>query len=318
MVKLGVMIEAQEGLTWERWERIVNAADRLGFDSVWRSDHLYSVMGIHARETLALTPSLTAVPLWSDRLTFGQLVSPVSFRNPVHLAFEAAALDRLSNGRYVFGIGAGWNESEHRAFGFLLLSLKKRFDRFEEAILLIKQLWSGAPVTFEGEYYQLDGAQAAFTPRDPAGVPFLIGGSGERRTLRLVAEHAAEWNMTPMPPEQYQRKAEILREHCLAVGRDPASIRHSIMLTHLMGRDQAELRERAQRLIEITGRQAGPDEVLDTMRAGGRLVGTPDEVVAQLRDWETRGIERVMLQTLDMDDIPVLELIAAEIMPQVS
>lgn len=318
MVKLGVMIEGQEGLNWERWRKIVDAADRLGFDSVWRSDHLYSVMGRYERETVALIPSLTAVPLWSNRLTFGQLVSPVSFRNPVHLAYDAAALDRLSNGRYVFGIGAGWNESEHRAFGFGLPPMKERFDRFEEAIQLIKQLWSGAPVSFEGEYYHLDGAQAALTPSRPSGVPLLIGGSGERRTLRLVAEYADEWNMTPMPPDAYQRKAEILAEHCLAVGRDPGAIRHSIMLTHLIGRDQAELRGRAQRLKAITGRPGEPDEILDTMRAGGRIVGTPDEVVEQIRNWEARGIERIMLQTLDMDDIAVLELIADEIMPHVS
>jgi len=318
MVKLGVMIEGQEGLNWERWRRIVDAADRLGFDSVWRSDHLFSVMGRFERETVALTPSLTAVPLWSERLTFGQLVSPVSFRNPVHLAYDAAALDRLSNGRYVFGIGAGWNESEHHAFGFPLLTKKQRFDRFEEAIKLIKLLWTGERVRFEGEYYQLDGAQAAFTPSDPAGVPMLIGGSGEKRTLRMVAEHAAEWNMTPMPPDAYQQKAEVLRQHCVDVGRDPNTIRHSIMLTHVIGRDQAELRERAARLKEITGRSGTPDEILETMRAGGRIVGTPDEVVAQMRDWQARGISRIMLQTLDMDDIPVLELIAAEVMPHVS
>lgn len=318
MLKLGVMIEGQEGLNWERWRRIVEAADRLGYDSVWRSDHLFSVMGRHERETVALIPSLTAVPIWSDRLTFGQLVSPVSFRNPVHLAYDAVALDRLSNGRHVFGIGAGWNVVEHRAFGFQLLPLKERFDRFEEAIRLIKLLWTGEPVSFDGEYFQLDDARAALTPSRPSGVPLLIGGGGERRTLRMVAEHADEWNMTPMPPEEYQRKAEILREHCRAVGRDPDTIRHSIMLTHLMGRDEHELRERARRLIEITGRQGTVDDVLANMRAGGRLVGTPDEVVAQMRDWEARGIKCIMLQTLDMDDIAVLELIASEIMPHVS
>jgi alkanesulfonate monooxygenase SsuD/methylene tetrahydromethanopterin reductase-like flavin-dependent oxidoreductase (luciferase family) len=146
----------------------------------------------------------------------------------------------------------------------------------------------------------------------------LIGGSGERRTLRLVAEHADEWNVTPRPPDDYQRKAEILVEHCLAVGRDPGAIRHSIMLTHLIGRDQAEVRRRAQRLKEITGRPDAVDEILDNMRAGGRIVGTPDEVIEQIRDWDTRGIERIMLQTLDMDDIAVLELIADEVMPHVN
>src|SRR5690606_11819830 len=113
MAKLGVMIEGQEGLNWERWNRIVDAAENLGFDSVWRSDHLFSVMGAPERETLSLWPSLTAVGSSTSRIEFGQLVSPTTFRNPVHLAFDAVALDHLSEGRFFLGVGAGWNEREH-------------------------------------------------------------------------------------------------------------------------------------------------------------------------------------------------------------
>src|SRR5690606_33511122 len=232
-MKLGVMIEGQEGLNWERWQRIVEAADRLGFDSVWRSDHLYSVMGRYERETVALIPSLTAVALWSQRLIFGQLVSPVSFRHPVHLAYDAAALDRLSNGRYTFGIGAGWNESEHRAFGFPLPPLKERMDRFEEALKVITLLWSGERGDFKGEHYQLDMAQAAFTPAG-GKARILIGGSGEKRTLRLVAEYADEWNATATPPEEYERKVEVLAQHCRAAGRDIDQIERSMMLAHVV------------------------------------------------------------------------------------
>jgi F420-dependent oxidoreductase-like protein len=317
-MKLGVMIEAQEGLNWERWRRIVDSADRLGFESVWRSDHLYSVMGRHERETLALAPSLTAVALWSERLVFGQLVSPVSFREPVHLAYEAAALDRLSNGRYVFGIGAGWNESEHRAFGFRLPPLKERFDRLEEALKLITLLWSGERVDFDGTYYQLDMAQAALTPENGrAGM--LIGGGGERRTLRLVAEYADEWNITPTTPDDYNRKVEVLEGHCRDIGRDPAEIQRSIMLSHVIGRDEQELHERARKLMAITGREGqDAEQVLQAMRERGLLVGTPDEVVELIHQRASQGIQRIMLQTLDMDDIPVLELIAAEIMPRVA
>ncbi len=317
-MKLGVMIEGQEGLNWERWKNIVDSTDQLGFESVWRSDHLYSVMGKHERETLALTPSLTAVPLWSDRLVFGQLVSPVSFREPVHLAYEAATLDKLSDGRYMFGIGAGWNESEHRAFGFRLPPLKERFDRFEESLKLITLLWSGERVDFQGEYYQLDMAQAALTPTD-GKAQILIGGGGERRTLRLVAEYADEWNVTPTPPDVYNHKVNVLERHCADVGRDPSEITKSIMLSHVIGRDEQELHERARKLMAITGREdQEPAEVLDGMRERGLLVGTPDEVVESIKIREDQGLDRIMLQTLDMDDIAVLELIATEIMPRVS
>jgi F420-dependent oxidoreductase-like protein len=317
-MKLGVMIEGQEGLNWGRWKTIVDSADRLGYESVWRSDHLYSVMGQYERETLALTPSLTAVPLWSDRLVFGQLVSPVSFREPVHLAYEAAALDRLSEGRYMFGIGAGWNEDEHRAFGFRLPPLKERMDRFEEALKLITLLWSGERVDFQGEYYQLDMAQAALKPID-GKAKILIGGGGEKRTLRLVAEYADEWNVTPVTAEVFDHKVSVLEQHCADVGRNIDEIEKSIMLTHVIGRDEQELNERARRLMVITGRDGqDPAEILDGMRERGLLIGTPDEIVASIKMREAQGIDRIMLQTLDMDDIDVLELIAEEIMPQVS
>jgi F420-dependent oxidoreductase-like protein len=317
-MKLGVMIEGQEGLNWERWRRIVDAADRLGYESVWRSDHLYSVMGKYERETLALVPSLTAVALWSERLVYGQLVSPVSFREPVHLAYEAATLDRLSNGRYTFGIGAGWNESEHRAFGFRLPPLKERMDRFEEALKVITLLWSGERVDFQGEHYRLDLAQAALTPRG-GRAPILIGGGGERRTLRLVAEYADEWNVTPTAPADYERKVAALERHCRDVGRDSSEITRSIMLSHVIGRDEQELRDRAVKLMAITGREGQDvDQVLQGMRERGLLVGTPDEVVESIEMRGRQGIERIMLQTLDMDDIPALELIASEIMPRVA
>lgn len=317
-MKLGVMIEGQEGLNWNRWKTIVDSADRLGFESVWRSDHLYSVMGRYERETLALTPSLTAVPLWSDRLVFGQLVSPISFRDPVHLAYDAATLDRLSHGRYMFGIGAGWNESEHRAFGFRLPPLKERFDRLEESLKLITLLWSGERVDFKGEYYQLDMAQAALTPTD-GKAKILIGGGGEKRTLRLVAEYADEWNVTPVPADVFAHKVSVLEQHCADVGRDPNEITKSIMLSHVIGEDEAELHERARRIMAITGREdQDPAEVLAGMRERGLLVGTPDEVIESIKMREEQGIDRIMLQTLDMDDIDVLGLIAREILPQVS
>ncbi|MEZ4523517.1 MAG: TIGR03560 family F420-dependent LLM class oxidoreductase [Thermomicrobiales bacterium] len=317
-MKLGVMIEGQEGLNWERWENIVGNADRLGFDSVWRSDHLYSVMGKYERETLALVPSLTAVPIWSDRLIFGQLVSPISFREPVHLAYEAATLDKLSDGRYMFGIGAGWNESEHRAFGFRLPPLKERMDRLEESLKLITLLWSGERVDFQGEYYQLDMARAALTPTG-GKANILIGGGGEKRTLRLVAEYADEWNVTPTPPDVYDHKVEVLEQHCKDVGRNPSEITKSIMLSHIIGADEKELEERARNYMAITGREdSDPSEVMNGMRERGLLVGTPDEVIESIKMREAQGIDRIMMQTMDMDDMAVLELIANEIMPEVS
>ena len=156
---LGVMIEGQEGLTWERWHALTDSAENLGFDSLWRSDHLFSVMGESQRETLALWPSLTAAALRTSRIKLGQLVSPTTFRHPIHLASDAVALDQLSEARFILGVGAGWNVGEHEAFGFDLRPLKDRMDRFEESLKVITGLWTGEPFSFSGKHFQLDNAR---------------------------------------------------------------------------------------------------------------------------------------------------------------
>lgn len=319
-MKLGVMIEGQEGLTWERWRRIIDTADRLGFDSVWRSDHLFSLSGPSDRDCIALWPSLLEVANRSDRLTFGQLVSPVSFRDPVHLAIDSVAADELSGGRYIFGIGAGWNVPEHEAFGFPLLDLKDRFDRFEEALEVITLLWSGEKVDYDGKYYRLRGAQSRPTPTRGTKVPTLIGGGGEKRTLRMVAKYADEWNITPTTVPDYEHKLEVLKRHCDDLGRDPDTITRSVMLGHLIGRNESELRQRASVFKTIFQAMADldADEIISRYRDRGMLVGSPEEIVEQIQARKAQGVERIMLQTHDQTDMEALELFASEVMPHIA
>lgn len=320
MVKLGVMIEGQEGLTWDRWRTIVDTADRLNFDSVWRSDHLFSLTGPSDRACIALWPSLQDVAYRSDRLQFGQLVSPVTFRNPVHLAIDAVALDELSGGRFMLGVGAGWNEPEHKAFGFPLPPLKQRMDRFEEALKVITLLWTGEKLSFDGEYYQLDGAQSRPVPTRGDKVPMMIGGGGEKRTLRLVAEYADEWNITPATREVYAHKLDVLKQHCDNVGRDVGDIRRSIMLGHLIGRTDDDLRQRASVFREVFTAMADlePDEIISRYRERGMLVGTPEQIIEEIKLRAEQGIERIMLQTHDQTDMEALELFASDVMPHIS
>ncbi len=324
-MRLGLMVEGQEDVTWERWLRIVDLAEALGFDSLWRSDHLFSVVGAAERASLALWPSLTAVALRTRRIRFGQLVSPVTFRHPVELAQHAVALDHLSGGRYVLGIGAGWFEREHRAFGFPLPETRERMARFEEALHVIRLLWSGEPVRYEGRYFRLEDAVLRPRPLRPEGIPIMIGGGGERRTLRLVAEFASEWNPGFTDPDSFRRKDERLREYCLSLGRDPGSIRRTLMAGYVIGRNEEELRRRAMRLQDyLTGEQPlyftrryGPDEFLTELRKRWWFVGRPAEIVEQLRAWEALGVELVMMQTLDLDDTDQIELLAREVLPHV-
>ncbi len=319
MVRLGVMIEAQEGLTWDRWSRIVETADQNNFDSVWRSDHLFSVMGITDRDQLSLWPSLTLVAARDSKLEFGALVSPTTFRHPVMLAKDAVALDNLSNGRFWLGVGAGWNEREHRSFGFPLPPLKERMDRLEEAIEIIKLLWTGNVVSYAGEQFRLDDAQMRPVPVNSGGVPMMIGGSGEKRTLRMVAKFADEWNATASTVEDYRHKVDVLERHCREVGRDSSEIARSLMLGHIIGADDSELRERAGRIQKIVPSLQGlsPDEILQRMRERGWLVGTPDEIVEDIRSRADLGVSRIMLQTHDQEDMSALQLFASAVMPKI-
>ena len=318
-MRLGVMIEGQEGITWDKWMHVIELTDRLGFDSLWRSDHLFSVMGVSDRPALALWPSLAVVPLESKLLQFGQLVSPTTFREPVHLAQDAVSLDRLSGGRYWLGLGAGWNVGEHEAFGFALPPLKDRMDRLEEALEVITLLWSGERVSYDGRFFQLHDAQMQPTPLNGKRVPLMLGGSGEKRLLNMVARFADEWNATSMPAESYAHKVSVLDDHCRRVGRDPQTIARSLMLSYIIGSTKDELRARATWLGKFVPslKDRSPDEILKARRDNGSLVGTPDEIVEQLGELNKLGVSRVMLQTLDVEDDRALQLMAKEVMPRV-
>lgn len=235
------------------------------------------------------------------------------------MARNAAALDRLSDGRFDLGVGAGWNEVEHRAFGIPFPPFRERFGRLDEAIQVIQRLHTGDRVSLYGRYYQLHDAVCRPTPARPGGVRLVIGGKS-RRALQIVAAYADEWNVTSMTPQEYEALQPTLERFCADAQRDPRAIERTIMLAHLVGRDEAELRERARRMQQIIPTlQEVPVEALpDRLRARNWLVGTPDEVVERIKAWEAVGMQGIMLQTLDQDDIDALELFAQEVLPRVS
>jgi F420-dependent oxidoreductase-like protein len=311
-MKVGVMVEGQEGLTWDRWFRIAGAVETLGLESLWRSDHFFSVMGRTERDSLEAWTSLTALAQRTKRITFGPLVSPMTFRHPALLARMAAAVDLLSEGRLVLGVGAGWNEDEHAAYGITLPPLKERMDRLEEGINVIRALWKGGPVDLAGQYYPLHGATALPRPRQPAGPPLLIGGDGEVRLLAIVARYADEWNSHAPGPEAYRAKRKKLEEHCRTVGRDPDQIRRSWMGGLLIAQDKDGLQQRARWFKNfMTALQDVPvDRVLEVLRSKSWLVGTPEEIAAQLSEWSAAGVQRVMLQYYDLDDMDSLGMLA--------
>ena len=306
------MLEGQEGLTWERWFAIADRVESLGLDSLSRSDHFFSLMGHPERPALECWTSLTALAQRTQRIRFGPLVSPMTFRHPAMLARMAAAVDLLSNGRLVVGLGAGWNDAEHQAFGIALPPLKERFDRLEEGIAVIKALWSGGPVDLEGRYYPLRHAAAYPRPLQRPAPPVLIGGDGEIRLLRIVAKDADEWNSHAPGPEVYKVKRAKLEEHCRAVGRDPHQIHRSWMGGILIGRDPNEVAEKGRWMQSFLSALSGvpPDAAPNELRRRSWIVGTPDQVASQLQAWSALGIERVMFQWYNLDDLDGLGLLA--------
>ena len=312
-MRVGIMIEGQEGLTWERWWRLAQAAEDLGYESLCRSDHLTGLGGESRRPSLETWVSLTALATRTRRIRFGPMVSPLTFYHPAILAKMAAAIDALAGGRFDLGIGAGWNEHEHATFGIPFPPLKERMDRLECGARVIRALEAPEPVTLDQPYYPLKKAESY--PRPPGGrLRIVIGGRGEKRTLRMVAEFADEWNVTRLDVEGYRAKRQVLAEHCRAVQRDPETIARSLMIPLAIGRDAAEVARRVANARAIF--PALPDGEA-AWRAAGFLAGSPAQVVEDLKRWDGAGLQRVLLQMLDQEDIGALELFAREVLPRV-
>lgn len=303
-MKLAVMLEGQDGLTWERWQRWARAVEDLGFAGLYRSDH-FTNANPPALDSLELWTSLTWLAANSRRIEFGPLVTPVSFRHPVFTARTAKDVNDLSGGRLRLGVGAGWQAHEHEMFGFDLLPVPERVARLEEGLEVITRLLrSDRPVSFAGRYYRLQDAVLLPRPARPGGPPVVIGGNGEKATLPLAARFADEWNAVLVPPERFARLNARLSELLQAQGRDPASVRRTMMNNLTYARDEAEL----NRLLR------GRDR--DKLRASGVIVGTPGDVADQLGALAAAGVETIMLQWLEQDDFDRLEHFAARVLPQ--
>jgi F420-dependent oxidoreductase-like protein len=300
MTEIAIMIEGQNGLTWDRWQRLAPLVEDLGFDGLYRSDHF----------TNPQPPDLASLECWvslvwlannTERIEFGPLVSPVSFRDPVFLARMGKDVSDLSGGRLILGLGAGWEEREHTNFGYDLLDVPERFDRFEEALQVITGLLrSDTPTDYQGHYYQLHDAILLPRPATEGQPPILIGGSGPQRTLPLAARYADEWNGVFVTPARFAELNNILDELLEENLRKPKSVRRSLMTGLAFGTGEKGVK----RMAEMYG--APPDE----LRQRGIIVGTGSEVADRIAQYGEAGAQRVMLQWLDVDNLGGLEALA--------
>jgi len=302
MSEIAINIEGQNGLNWPRWKRLVRAVEDLGFRALTRSDH-YTNADPPDMDSLELWVSLTWLADNTNRIEFGPLVSPVSFRHPTMTTRMATAVDDLSGGRLVLGIGAGWQEREHHNYGWDLLDVPARFQRFEEGLQVISLLLNNRePVQFEGQFYQLRDAILLPRPHRPGGPPILIGGNGEKRTLPLVAKYADEWNGVFISARRYAQLNAQLDALLVKERRNVADVRRSLMTGIVWGKTESEVEAK----LEGRDRQ----ELLER----GLLVGTLDEIADQVDVLDEAGVERLMIQWLDLDDIKGLEALAAKLL----
>jgi F420-dependent oxidoreductase-like protein len=309
-MRLRIFTEPQQGADYATLLRVAKAAEDLGFDGFFRSDHylkMGSVSGLPGPTDAWVT--LGGLAVQTERIRLGTLVSPVTFRYPGPLAVTVAQVDQMSGGRVELGIGAGWFDAEHHAYGVPFPDLGDRFTMLDEQLAVITGLWQtpeGERFTFSGKHYSVTDSPALPKPAQRPRPPVIIGGGGQKRTPRLAATYADEYNAAFDRVPGTQAAFDRVRDAVGNAGRPESSMIYSAAQVVCCGRNAGEIGRRAAAI----GREA------DEMRENG-LAGTPDEIVAKIGEFAAIGAERVYLQVLDLDDIDHLELIATEVLPAV-
>jgi F420-dependent oxidoreductase-like protein len=278
-MRVCLMIEGQEGVTWDQWRALAATAEAAGFDALFRSDHYMSLGGAPGRGSLDAWSTINALAPLTTTLRLGTLVSPVTFRHPSVLARAVVTADHVSGGRVELGMGAGWHEGEHRAFGFPFESMPDRFDRLAEQVEVVHRSWGREPFDFDGRFYRLEGADPLPKPVQEPHPPLILGGAAGPRAAALAARWADEYNMVFATVEECRERGERIAAACREIGREPIPL-------SLMGDFWADL--------------------------------DPDVLVERLREYEAAGVERVMLQHLRHEDLAPVELIGREVIPAVA
>jgi F420-dependent oxidoreductase-like protein len=308
--KLRIFTEPQQGGSYEDLLRVAKHAETTGYDAFFRSDHylkMGDVSGLPGPTDAWVT--LGGLARETSRLRLGTLMTAGTFRLPGPLAISVAQVDQMSGGRIELGLGSGWYEQEHTAYGIPFPPLKERFDRYAEQLEIITGLWDtaeGETYSFDGEHYQLSESPALPKPVQSPRPPVLIGGGGKKRTPRLAARFADEFNLPFVDIDTAAAQFDRVDAACAAIGRDSGEIVRSAAMVLCVGENEGQLARRA----EAIGRE------VDELRANG-LAGTPAEVVDKIGTWRERtGITRAYLQVLDLSDLDHLDLVADQVAPQ--
>jgi alkanesulfonate monooxygenase SsuD/methylene tetrahydromethanopterin reductase-like flavin-dependent oxidoreductase (luciferase family) len=282
MMRVSLMIEGQEGVTWEQWLALARAAEEANLEGLFRSDHYRSIMRGDPAGSLDAWATLAGLAAATTTLRLGTMVSPVTFRRVSVLAKLVTTVDHISNGRVELGIGAGWFESEHEAYGFKFPPTKERLDELDRQLEELTRQWTEAPDIWP-------------KPVQQPHPPIIVGGTAKPRTVRAAVRFADEYNTVFASVDEARERKRILDDAARAAGREP--LRFSLMIGCVVGRDEGELQERLAQFKKISGEDAPP------------ISGTVDQVVARLREYEQVGVERVMLQHLVHEDVEMVSVL---------
>jgi F420-dependent oxidoreductase-like protein len=310
---LRIFVEPQQGASYERQLAVAQVAEEQGFDAFFRSDHLLAIGGQPMENEGGLPGptdswvTLGAIARETSTIRLGTMVTSVTFRQPGMLAMTVAQVDEMSNGRVELGLGTGWYGDEHLAYGIPFGTTGERFEKLEEQLEIITGMWRcpiDSQYSFEGQHYTVVGSPALPKPAQAGGPPVIIGGWGAKRTPRLAATYAAEYNVPFSPVAAFREQCDRVREACTKAGRDPESMIFSVAQVICCGEDDGEVSRRA----EVIGRS------VEDLRENA-IAGTPAQVLDTLAAFAEAGAERVYLQTLDMTDLDHVRLVGEQVLP---
>jgi F420-dependent oxidoreductase-like protein len=308
------MIEGQEGVSWTQWLAVARACEEHGIPALFRSDHYLNLDGAHPeRGSLDAWGTLNALAAVTSVLRLGTLVSPATFRHPSLLAKLVATADQVSEGRIELGLGAGWHEREHEAYGFPFPPTRVRMDVLEEQLEVVLGNWADSPFSFAGEHYTLQNLDAQPKPVQRPHPPLIMGGAAGPRSAALAARYADEYNTAFPSLDEVRQRAARIGEACERAGREPMPF--SIMTGVTIGADPAELRDRVRSVSRLRGDDA---DALLAHPPRGWVLGTLDEATEQLLALRDAGVSRVMCQHLVHDDLDAVALLGRELAPRVA
>jgi F420-dependent oxidoreductase-like protein len=299
-MRICLMIEGQEGVTWDEWVALARAAEDAGLEGLFRSDHYSAIIRLVAGALDAWT-TLAGLAALTERIRLGTMVSPSTFRHPSVLARMATTVDHISGGRVELGMGAGWYERDHTENGFPYLDTKGRFDLLAEQVEIVVRTWTEEGFDHDGERYALRSQAALPRPVQRPHPPLILGGAAKPRAASLAARFANEYDSGLASLDELRARRARLDAACEQIGRDPATLPLSLMATCVVGRDRAEYEDRLGRVRDLLGSwQMGVEE--------NWIAGTPDDVRQRFTELESAGVSRVFLQHLDHTDLDSVAL----------